>query len=328
MNIEKLPSGNYRVTQMYQGKRYRITVDHKPSQKEAVQLLAEAMDGCEVKGTFQAACTDYINSKRNVLSPRTIREYEFYPNRLPKWFVKTPVSQIDAPVVQKCVNELAKELAPKTVRSLHGFISAVLGMAKPNLTLKTTLPRMEKAEPYIPSKNDVERLIEASEGTQYHIPIQLAFYGLRRGEICALEITDLDDNNILHINKDLVQTSSGEWIKKPPKTSTSTRDIPIDDSLAAEIRKQGYIFKGHPETITNFFRRTQDKLGMEHFSPHKMRHLFASILLDKGYDMKTIQGLGGWKGNETISKVYSHSLKLKDEEARKKIIEDIRGFLD
>lgn len=327
MTIEQLPSGNYRIKQMYQGKTYRVTVDHKPTQKEALQLLADAMDGCEVKGTFAAACTEYINSKRNILSPRTIREYEFYPKRLPEWFVSMPLNQIKQSEVQRCINELSKDKAPKYVKNLHGFITAVLGKANPHLTLKTTLPRVEKREPYIPSKEDYKRLLEASEGTEYHIPTQLAFYGLRRGEICALEITDLSMDNIIHVTKDIVQDSNGKWVVKPPKTVSSVRDVPIDKGLADEIRAQGYIYKGFPNNIQRFFARTQDRLGIERFSPHKLRHLFASVLLDKGYDMKTIQDLGGWSGNEVVQKVYLHSLKLRDEEARRKIVDDMQDFL-
>ena len=328
MNIEKLPSGKYRIRQTHEGKKYYLTLDYKPTKVEAMKLLSELMEGCDAKGTFLSACKEYTDSKRNILSPRTIREYEFYPKRLPEWFTRMPVAQIDGSAVQRCVNDLAKDMSSKTVRCLHGFMSAVLGVANPKLTLKTALPRIEKEEPYIPTKEDFKRLLGASEGTQYHIPLQLAFYGLRRGEICALEITDLDDNNVIHVTKDLVQTSSGEWIKKPPKTASSVRDVYIDKGLADEIREQGYIFNGFPGTIYKFIRRTQNNLGLEHFSLHKLRHLFASVLLDKGYDMKTIQDLGGWKGNETVQKVYLHSPKLKDEESRKKIVADMQDFLN
>lgn len=328
MTIEKLPSGSYRIKQMFEGKTYRVTVDHKPTQKEALELLSVAMQGSDTKGKFIEAALKYIDEKRNILSPRTIREYEFYPDRLPKWFVDMPLSQIGQSEVQRVVNELAKDKSPKYVFNLHGFISAVLGRAKPNLALKTTLPRREKQEPYIPSKEDYKRLLAASEGTQYHVPLQLAFYGLRRGEICALEITDLDDNNVIHITKDLVIDSKRKWVKKPPKTVASVRNVPIDQGLADEIRAQGYIFKGAPNTLYVFCKRTQERLGIEHFSPHKLRHLFASILLDKGYDMKTIQDLGGWSGNEVVQKVYLHSLKLKNEEARKKIVDDLNDFLE
>lgn len=328
MTIEKLQSGSYRIKQMYQGKTYRVTVDHKPTQKEALQLLAEAMDGCEIRGSFEAAAREYIEHKQNILSPSTLRDYVRYPKRLPRWFVEMQVSQIGQTEVQKLVNELAKDKSPKYIRNLHGFISAVMGKAKPNLTLKTTLPRMEKSEPYIPSKKDFKALLEASEGTQYHVPLQLAFYGLRRGEICALQIEDLDNNNVIHINKDMVKSPSGEWVIKPPKTTKSVRTVMIDEGLANEIREQGYMFNGSPNTLYQFMDKTQKRLGMDHFSPHKLRHLFASVLLDKGYDMKTIQDLGGWSGNEVVQRVYLHSLKLKDEEARKKIVDDMQDFLN
>ena len=327
MTIEKLPSGSYRIVQMYEGKRYRVTVDHKPTQKEALQLLAEAMDGCSIKGTFRSAANNYIESKRNILSPRTIREYLLTCYRLPEWFVNMQVSQIDGTTVQKLVNELAKDLSAKTVRNRHGFISAVLNSVNPRLALKTALPRREKQEPYIPTKEDYKRLLEASRGTMFYIPIQLALYGLRRGEICALTIDDLDDNNVIHITKDLVINENRDWVIKPPKTASSVRNVPIDKTLADEIRKQGYIYNGFPNSISKFYARIQKKLGVPPFKPHSLRHLFASILMDKGYDLKTIQDLGGWSGNETVNRVYLHSLKLKDEEARRKIVDDMKDFL-
>lgn len=34
MTIEKLPSGSYRIKQMYNGKRYSITLNYKPTKKK------------------------------------------------------------------------------------------------------------------------------------------------------------------------------------------------------------------------------------------------------------------------------------------------------
>lgn len=329
MQIEKLPSGSYRVRQQYNKKLYSVVIDHKPTQKEAMELLSELMkDDVVDPSAFSSAAERYIKLKANILSPRTIREYELLPKRLPEWFQRMSVSQITADSVQQCINELSASCSPKTVRSLHGFISAVLKRARPHLMLNTTLPKLQKKEPYIPKKEDLQAILKEAENTQYSIPIRLACYGLRRGEICALEISDLDASDVIHITKDLVQDSSGTWVKKAPKTPGSVRDVPIDHELAEEIRKQGYIFQGFPGTISNFLARTQKKLGLEHFSIHKLRHLFSSILLDKGYDLKTIQELGGWQGSETVMKVYLHSLKLKDEEKRRQIASDISSFMD
>lgn len=327
MNVEKLPSGSYRITQKYNNKRYRVTVDHKPTPKEALQLMAEVMDGCEVKGSFKAAAREYIESKRNILSPKTVKEYEGSIERLPEWFNKLPVARIDRDEVQRCVNELAMSLSPKTVRNYHGFISAVLAKAKPGLMLRTTLPKLQKKEPYIPKKEDLRAILKEVKGTMFEIPIELACWGLRRGEICALELSDLDNDNVIHITKDLVQNSAREWVVKPPKTPTSVRDVQIDQDLADRIRKQGYIYKGHPGSINKNLERIQRKLNIETFSLHKLRHWFISRLLDKGYDLKTVQDLVGHAGPQTIQRVYSQSIKLKDEETRKQIARDIRDFL-
>lgn len=329
MTIEQRSENCWRIKKMYNGKRYCVTVDHKPTQREALELMSEHLKSGDViiKGSFWDVANEYINMKSNVLSPRTIREYRFQTGRLPKWFQDTQMSTLTQKDVQRCVNEMSQTMKPKTVRTLHGFIASVVGLSRPNLALKTTLPKIPKREPYIPKKEDLAAILKEAEDTQYHIPIQLALYGLRRGEICALEIDDLSPDNVIHVDKDLVLNPNGEWVKKPPKTPTSVRDVPIDENLANEIREQGYIFNGYPGTISNFLDRAQTKLGLEKFSLHKLRHLFASVLLDQGYDMKTIQDLGGWHGNETVSKVYLHSLKLKEDDERKRIANTIGGFL-
>lgn len=329
MTIEQLKSGSYRITQMYEGVRYRVTVNHKPSQKEAIELIdAEMRNGhAVIKGTFLYAANEYIDMRSNVLSPRTIREYKLQPARLPKWFQNKQVSALTQKDVQRCVNEMSQTMKPKTIRTLHGFIAAVMGVARPNLILHTSLPQLQKIEPYIPKKEDIAAILKEAEDTPYHIPIQLALYGLRRGEICALEVSDIDENNVVHITKDLVQAPNGEWVKKPPKTPTSVRAVPIKDSLAEEIRQQGYVYNGYPGAITTFLDRAQTKLGLEKFSVHKLRHLFASTLLDTGCDLKTIQDLGGWRSNETVTKVYLHSLKLKEEELRKKAVAGIDNMI-
>lgn len=324
MTIDKLPSGNYRIRQMQDGKTYSVTVDHKPSKVEALKLITEKMSGISVKGSFRAAAQDYIDSKRNILSPRTVKEYELYPNALPKWFTNMQMAQIDQMVVQKCVNELAVTLAPKTVRNYHGFIAAVLS---PYITLKTTLPRIEKKEMYIPPKEDYKRLLEAFEGTQYHVVIQLMLWGMRRGEILALSPDDIE-GNVVHITKDMVLSPEKEWVIKPPKTKESRRDITINPELADEIRAQGYIYKGSPNNIEKVFKRTQQQLGIKEFRPHALRHLCASVLMDMGYDMKTIQQWCGWSSTEVPEKIYLHSLKLRDKDSVQKLTDDFKKFFE
>ena len=75
--LEQLPSGSYRVRKTANGKTYRVTFDHKPTDREALIALAEVMqeEAPREKGTFGTYAERYIESKRNILSPASVRTY-------------------------------------------------------------------------------------------------------------------------------------------------------------------------------------------------------------------------------------------------------------
>ena len=139
MKIEKLPSGSYRVRKMYKGKMYTVIFEGKPTQKEAMLAMARKLEKMQEKQhqalTFSAAAERYIESKKNVLSPSTIRGYRGILRQLPNSFLDKSVYDITSIDVQREINRMSKDHSPKTVSNHHGFISAVLGMFCPNLRL-------------------------------------------------------------------------------------------------------------------------------------------------------------------------------------------------
>lgn len=257
MKIEKLPSGSYRIRKMYRGKMYAVTFEHKPTQKEAMQAMAAELDKVQEKYTsmtFKTACEKYIESKRNVLSPSTITGYNATIRQISDPFLKKNIHDIIALDVQIEINHMAEKCSPKTVRNYHGFISAVLGTFCPNLKICTTLPQKLKNEPYIPSDDDVKRILECAKGTEYEIPLILACYGMRRSEICALTLADLTGDT-LTINKAKVINENREWVIKTTKTTASTREIIIPMDIADKIREKGYIYNRYPSCITKYLER-------------------------------------------------------------------------
>lgn len=325
MNIEKLPSGSYRITQMYEGKRYRMTVDHKPTAKEAVQLLAKQLqNNVTTKGTFRQLAEKYIASKENVLSPATVREYSRMCDRLPQWFVDMPVHSIDTKEVQRCVNEIAVGHSPKTVKDRYGFISAVMGFYNPEARIVVQLPQRALNEPAIPLDGDVVKLLSylKENEPEYYVPVVLACYSMRRSEICALRPEDITGNTA-YISRALVENKDKKWVTKSTKTTKSERKIPIPQDVVDMIKEQGYVYQGFPGQITKAIHRANKKLGLEDYSLHKLRHYFASKLLDMNIDQKTIQELGGWSGNETVSRIYQHSLAMKDKGRIQTISDDL-----
>lgn len=210
MKIEKLPSGSYRMRKMYKGKMYSVVTDYKPTQKEAIQLMSEELD--KVRGgnsdkKFKDAAEEYLNMKSNVLSPSTINGYRSLLRQYSDKFMDANILDMKHGDIQTEINSLANGRSPKTVRNLHGFISSVLGVFRPELKIYTTLPQKVKNEPYIHSDEDVEKVLKYANGTKYEIPIMLACYGLRRSEICALTVDDVEED-IIHINKALVRVPS------------------------------------------------------------------------------------------------------------------------
>lgn len=329
MKIEKLPSGSYRVRKMYKGKMYAVTFEGKPTQKEAMLKMAEKMGVAQEEHesmTFRIAAEKYIESKRNVLSPSTVRGYSGVIRQISEAFIEKNIYDITAVDVQKEINAYSKDHSPKSVRNHHGFLSAVLSMFCPNLKLNTTLPQKTKNEPYIPSDEDIKKILDRAKGTAYEIPIILACYGMRRSEICALTLEDID-GDIVTIDKALVQDENKNWIVKPTKTTESTRKIIIPMEIADEIRDRGYIYKGHPGEITKFLSTAQKKLDIPHFSVHKLRHYFASRMSSLGIPEADILRMGGWETDHIMKSVYRHSMIDREENAKREAAEKLRNTL-
>lgn len=313
MTIEKLPSGNYRIKQMVNGVTYRATVDHKPSDKEAHLLIAGAMakKGVAISSNMplKQACEAYIESKSNILSPSSVRGYKGIIKQFSDSFGNTSLDILTKPMVQTEVNRYSADHSPKSTSNFSGFIVSVLKYYGNDIG-NITLPQKEKKNSYIPTEEEVKRIFNAFKGSLYEAPILLSGMGLRKSEVCALQITDLSEDNILTINKAKVQGADNKWVVKSTKTTDSTRTVVLPPYLADLIRKQGFIYNGYPNVLYVKLTQMQDKLGIPHFSFHKMRHFFASYMHDLGYSDKQIQEMGGWKTDRVMKTVYTHAMEM------------------
>ena len=234
MKIEK--NGNkYRVRKMVDGKKIILSFDHKPSKQEILTAFADN-DFSDNRGSFLSCAQSYIESKSNVLSPTTIKAYEsVLKNAIPADFKQKSISQITQTDIQLVINEYSASHTPKSVRNVHGFISAIFRQFRPKMKIITTLPQKVENEHYIPSEDDIKRILDASkEDPRLHIPFQLGVMGLRRSEVCALTLDDIDGNT-LTINKALVYDKNNKWVVKTTKTTAGTRKIYIPDALVEEI---------------------------------------------------------------------------------------------
>lgn len=318
-NLEKLPSGSYRLRKQINRKMVRITFDHYPTEKEMLLALGAYLDGTPAPKElliFANAAKQYVESKRNVLSPKTRKEYLETPARLSDTFSTMNIYEISDVDIQLEINRLAGKRSAKTVKNYHSFITSVIKFFRPDFSCNTTLPQVKITEPYIPDDKEVKKLLKYIKENRpdYYACVLLAAYGLRREEILAITADDLD-GNILHITKGKVINENKEWVIKEPKTPKSQRYIEIPKDVADMIRNNGYAINKYPSAIGKVISKACKELKINPFSLHKLRHYFASTLMSKKVDVLTVASLGGWSSPDMIYKRYGHAMEDKKKKA-------------
>ena len=320
------------------GKQYRVIaylgmVDGKkqyksfsaPTKAEAERKAAEYKQKHKSTKALTDTFVEYAmasnNAKTNILSPSTIRKYNTMVRTLDqkyKWFASKPIGKITEHDVQVLVNELSAVNAPKTVRSYYGYINSFLSFEGINL------PRIEAKSVDIPTKEEVERIKSITKNTCMYIPVLLASECMmRRGEICALAMSDINfDNHTITINKNMVMDANSKWIIKAPKTVYSTRTIKAPEYILDLIRQQGYVTKCNPNKITGYFAKYCERAKVPPYRFHALRHYCASVFHYLNIPMGYTQEYGGWgKDGETLQKIYQHTLRDESDDVYGKAID-------
>ncbi len=329
---KQLPSGAWRVL-VYDGKdangKRIYTSFTAPTEKEANFMALDHQLHHKNKQkvaemTFEKALQQYTENRNAILSPSTIREYKRMSKHFSENLLKTPLKKISQDIVQKEINFFSKTLSPKSVKNIHGMISAVLKEYNPTMTLCTKLPQKQKVDVYIPSENDIILLLNGAKQyyPQLFIPILLACYiGLRRSEICALKWTAIDfKNKTITIKSAKVLNEYTDWIIKNPKSFSGNRTLIMSDMIIEilqnfkkenKAKKEDFVISVNPSMITNNFSRLLKKIELPHFRFHDLRHFNASIMLSLNIPDKYAMERMGHATNTMLKTVYQHTFTQK-----------------
>lgn len=260
----------------------------------------------------------YIQNREVSRSPGTIRGYRSILRNMPETFTRLPVAAIDKQILQAAIDRYAIEHSPKSTRNLSGLLTAALKEVYPDYALQAALPQKIKHEIYIPTSEEIQRIMEAVKGTNWETPIALAaFMGLRRSEIAALRWEDIDfQKKTLHVRRAKVLGDDGEWKTKTTKTTESKRTLimpqPVIDALQ---RNQGAsVCNLRPATLTSALHRVLEPLGIRRFNFHAFRHYYASVLLALNIPNKYAMQKMGHKTDRMLMQVYQHLMDDKVKE--------------
>lgn len=149
--------------------------------------------------------------------------------------------------------------------------------------------------------------------------------GLRIGEVCGLQWGDFDFKaGTLTIRRTVCRIYCGvgqtKIVIQPPKTKSSSREIPIPQGLVAVLQAlQGtvtpdtWFLSGstkkpvEPRCYRKSIRSYLRCAAVRQVHPHALRHTFATTCLQTGCDIKTLSEMMGHTDPNITLKRYVHS---------------------
>lgn len=348
-DAKKLPSGSWRcrAKKVIDGKTVVKSFTVSPDEfggdlktasrraKDKAELMAREWQLSQEK-TFREspilsdALLKYIDDRSQVLSPVSIKTYLAY---IPYFdsIKDMYVSDIDTPVVQRLINDMAVSVSPKTIKSRIGFLLSVLDYAGNDRRFKLRYPQAIKREVTTPDIDEVLKLITAADSILKPVICLSAFGTLRRGEIAALKQSDISrDMRLISIHADMVLDKDNHFVYKPlPKTSGSVRSVSLSEDIIELLPysdvPESFVFSLSPTAITRRFEKLRTKVGLDHIRFHDLRHFSASFRSDIGIPKKYIELEGGWvTDSKVLASVYDNPL----ESSRRKYTQMVNEFIE
>ncbi|MEV5537481.1 tyrosine-type recombinase/integrase [Saccharopolyspora shandongensis] len=177
-----------------------------------------------------------------------------------------------------------------------------------------------------------EFLDGAVDDPLYELYVVALYRGPRRGELCALNETDIaEDFRSINIDSQLTEVDY-EVEESTPKTEAGTRTVGLDHETGQALRwriernrqnrlrwgdawvDSGRLFTEpngeqlRPSSVSGRFERLVALLGLPPIRFHDCRHVAATLMLAGGADMKVVQALLGHASLSVTADLYASVL--------------------
>jgi site-specific recombinase XerD len=262
-----------------------------------------------------AAAARFLDSP--ALAEGTRRAYRFDVEEFCRWLDArgTALDDVDVRVLVEYAARLGaartgrqpSRLAPATIgrklAAVRSFLRHALGPARvPDARLA---PRRARRLPETPKRSDLERELAALEGDgtlplRNRALVELVYSaGLRSAEAVGLDLGDVDfEQEIVHVRRGKggkervvpLGEEASHWVARYVREARPALANGANDALFLSARGK--------RLDTSTLRRLAPH-------PHRLRHAFATHLLEGGADLRTIQELLGHSSLST-TQMYSH----------------------
>lgn len=231
-----------------------------------------------------------------------------------------------------------KPLAPKTIRHHYCLLNLIFEYAhkydyiNSNPLQKVDSPKLEKHKVDALSKNHVIRFLEELEALPLVNRLMytlLLTTGMRRGECFGLQWGDIDfQTQTIKIHRNVTYSANNGIVVGKTKTEAGEREIPLTDRATELLRgymkqervrytitEESFVFHSaestmlprDPTYITKHMKKFMAQIELPDMSPHDLRHTCASLLIQSGADVKSVQDLLGHADASTTLNFYVKS---------------------
>lgn len=327
------------------------------SYREAVRKLSELTDSAEATVPLWAEAEDvrfctlgeaWLENRRPQIKESAYNKYRnLFCSYIRPQLGELPLSRLTPGRLNRLCSDLltrggsrGQGLSPKTVNDTLAVIRNILRFAecqgyRPPCTGQEITVRQSPREMQILARSDQDRLTRYLCGhqTREGLGILLClFTGLRIGEICALQWSDISlEEKTLHVRQTMqrIQCQGAERRTRvtltAPKSRCSVRTIPIPEPVFCLLEpyawsSRGFFLTGRedryvePRMMQYHLKRILLACGVEPVNFHALRHTFATRCVEAGFDVKSLSEILGHASVSITMNRYVHpSMELKKE---------------
>lgn len=301
----------------------------------------EQAEAAKLKTVRQYADGVYMPTKETTLSENARSSYRMFLDRhiLPI-LGDTLLTEVTPAMLTKLLVDFQRTgKSHATCVKLYNILNGLFQMAflddsiqiNPMLKVKRPVPRKDEAAVDEAEKaytvDELRRILRClkEEPLKWRAYITLmADTGIRRGEACGLNWSDVDFNTLtVTVRRNLQYTpSAGVYEAAPKNGKARVVDIGADTAvLLKQLRSEQastcmsrYVFTQdgspepmHPQTPTRYFRKFGKRYGVEDFHPHKLRHTSASLAITNGADVVSVSERLGHSDTAVTLRMYAHA---------------------
>lgn len=213
---------------------------------------------------------------------------------------------------EQIIEYLTTKIKPNTRRHAHSALKLFYtNIVKQPMKFKhIPYAKKERKPPQPLEVDEVLGMLDVCKNTKHQVIVYL-LYG------CGFRIQELIDLKWSHIDRtaNVIYVIQGKG-KKDRKVQLYPRLIKLLETYYLEFKKEclgnAYVLKGQVKpkysktSINNVLKKLAKDSGIrKNVSAHKMRHSYASHMLDSGVDLRTIQELLGHENSKT-TEIYTH----------------------